>query len=703
MIIKQISLTNFRIYRGTHSVYFSPDDDKNIFIISGNNGYGKTTFLTSLLWCLYGKSIRDIDDNYRVEIQEAGGYKRFLNSCLNRLALQEKQYKFSVSITFQDVNIPNLACNELEIIRSFDYENTTGTDQINILIDGMENELTKEVGPDIFINDFILPKEIAKFFFFDSEKIVALAELKSIESRRQLSRAYAEVLGIKKYEDLKQQLSDMRLRFKKSSATEKEQDKFSLQEKQIIKTDTELSSIDIRLEEIEEESAAIQKKISEIQEHLIRLGSSISLDEMKTLKEKKDFYTEQKTALQNQFKELLDLAPFAIIGNIAKDIEQQLLVEQDIKKNANNFNILKEKATEIISAFKKIDAKRANIDAKTQQFYEQNLKNILSEQLGLKEDSVEYQNSNILHDFTQEEHLGFLSILNQLRSTYQERLKQLIKDLRLNKSNYIRVSNQLSQAETKSKDEVVSQYQQDRVELEKQQKQLHDEKETLLGKKGGLENEQASRKKVYEELKKKIRVNELYKEKDLLAEQLIAELDDFILQIKAEKKKSLENRILQSLQDLMHKQNFIEHVEVIIEGDIIDVLLYNDRKEEINRDTLSKGEQQLYATSILRGLVEESNIEFPVFIDSPLQKFDAQHASNVIQNFYPYISKQVVLFPLLNKELSEEEYNLIKHRVKSATIINNVDDDTSELLPVQVDKLFSFLEKINQSKQPQTA
>ena len=64
--------------------------------------------------------------------------------------------------------------------------------------------MTKEVGYEVFINDFVLPREIAKFFFFDAEKVVTLAEAKSVSELRSLSKAYSEVLGIKKYEDLKQ-------------------------------------------------------------------------------------------------------------------------------------------------------------------------------------------------------------------------------------------------------------------------------------------------------------------------------------------------------------------------------------------------------------------------------------------------------------------------------------------------------------------
>jgi hypothetical protein len=85
----------------------------------------------------------------------------------------------------------------------------------------------------------------------------------------------------------------------------------------------------------------------------------------------------------------------------------------------------------------------------------------------------------------------------------------------------------------------------------------------------------------------------------------------------------------------MHKEDFIGRVEVVIEGEDMDINLYNVSDSLINKDSLSKGEQQLYATSILKALVDESGIQFPVFIDSPLQKFDKSHATKIITEFYP--------------------------------------------------------------------
>ena len=107
---------------------------------------------------------------------------------------------------------------------------------------------------------------------------------------------------------------------------------------------------------------------------------------------------------------------------------------------------------------------------------------------------------------------------------------------------------------------------------------------------------------------------------------------------KKKKKMTLKKSIKDTLCLLMHNKNFVNRVEVLISNDLIDINLYDNKSKLIGKEDLSKGEQQLYATSILKALVDESNIEFPVFIDSPLQKLDPKHFRNVIIDFYLIIS-----------------------------------------------------------------
>ncbi|MEM6805902.1 MAG: AAA family ATPase, partial [Bacteroidota bacterium] len=325
MYIKEVKLHNFRIYKGEQSVLFNTTEGKNIYIISGNNGFGKTTFLISLVWCLYGKTMKDVDGIYRRQILDAGGYNKFLGTCLNRKAKAEGDPHFSVSITFGDISIPTVLCKEVKITRTFQDE--TEKESLAILIDDLENELTNEVGPEIFIQDFILPKEIAKFFFFDAEKIVSLAELKSLEEKRRLSRAYAEVLGIKKYEDLRDNMENLRIRFRKEVASKEDREKLE-------QLDAEVQSLTKKIELDEEEvnqlldDKVLKKNRSDaLQEKLIREGNSMSLAKLKELKKEKEELNEKLEQLKSRFQSFLDLAPFAIASKTVNEIEKQVKLE----------------------------------------------------------------------------------------------------------------------------------------------------------------------------------------------------------------------------------------------------------------------------------------------------------------------------------------------------------------------------------------
>ncbi len=217
------------------------------------------------------------------------------------------------------------------------------------------------------------------------------------------------------------------------------------------------------------------------------------------------------------------------------------------------------------------------------------------------------------------------------------------------------------------------------IELEQKIREIHVQK-------GAIDNELVAINQEVKELSKKVSLDDSNVKKDKVAEQLINELNTFLISLKEEKKSALERRIKTTMNNLMHKTDFIENVGVVISDDMIDINLYSKDNVLIKKETLSKGEQQLYATSLLKALVDESGIQFPVFIDSPLQKFDKSHASKIITEFYPTVSKQVILFPLLHKELSEKELNIMKPFLNSAYLIKNRDFQ-SYIQQVEIDNL----------------
>jgi len=454
MFIKKITLHNFRVYHDTCSISFEKDKKKNIHVISGHNGFGKTTFLTSLVWCLYGKHMKDVEEDFRKQIDEIGGYPKYVTSCVNKVAKSKGEKDFYVEVVLGDVNIPSVACDEV-ILKRIGYSKS-GLDKFDISIDGYENELTKEVGNDLFVQDFILPKEIAKFFFFDAEKIVQLAENKSILEKRQLSKAYSEVLGIKKYEDLKKNLSDLRIRFKKSSAQKTDKTKFDKLTKEIDKISDDILKLKIKIEKREEEKIELRKLSDDLQENLIRKGSSLSIDDINNLKIDKYSIQKDIEILKESFKEILEFAPFALSYNLLIELDTQVNNEEKIKGIQNNAKDLSSRSKKILRDFKKLDLTK--ITKKTEQL-ESLLKNVLDKHL--ETDKLKRNltaDTQIIHDFSSEDRQLLKVVLNQLKTSYAERVKNLSKELKDKRIQYGKVSKKLSNAESKESDGVIEKY-----------------------------------------------------------------------------------------------------------------------------------------------------------------------------------------------------------------------------------------------------
>ena len=686
MIIKSITLGNYRLYEGKNIINFKQDDDKPIFLISGENGFGKTTFLHSLIWCLYGRLITEVEAEVRKDIANSG-YNSFLRNNLNnnvrakldalddskKDAIKRRGYSsdneelkrittYYVAIEFEDVVIPSLPCTSLKVVRSYDM--VTEKENVDILIDGVKNELTATIGSEVFINDFILNKDIARFFFFDSEQIVALAETNTSTEKRRLCSAYNEVLGVRKYEDLKKNLENVRLRFRKKSSDVASREKLVSMlnkqeelEKQVGDKRQDLSNLESELLQLRSEDESIQLQ-------LMREGNDATSAEIARIEKLIETTKQKDEEYKRQLRQFIDYAPFAITGKLFKETRDQ--IEYDFKlREAKNDQLSRNLVVSQITSDLMLMFEHSTISSPEKSEL------ILQVQDVLEKYKHEVSDENVLLSVSEQDYEEFFSIYTNLTTTYKSEFEHLAEDYKKNKLVLERNSRRLSNIQSKEKDELIKSIRAMKNQIEQSIAQKDTEIRQMHESIGEMSQELTTISRQVSELSKKVSLDDSDAKKDAVAEKLIEELSTFLVSLKQEKKYSLERRIKTTLNTLMHKEDFIGRVEVVIDGEDMDINLYSVDGKVINKDSLSKGEQQLYATSILKALVDESGIQFPVFIDSPLQKFDKSHATKIITEFYPQISKQVVLFPLLYKELTAEEYNVMKPLVKTTYLIKN--------------------------------
>lgn len=700
MYIKEIELNNFRIYKGVNRISLTPQDGKNIVIVSGQNGFGKTTFLMSLVWCLYGKNMEQVDAMYKKEIDDKGNYTKYIADSMNRKSAEEGETEFSVTILFAGVNVQNVLC---DVVVKRSYNIVTGTsDKIEVWISGQPQELIENLsqdnqkGEEIFIRDFILPIAIAKFFFFDAEKITSLAEINQKDQRRQLSRAYSEVLGIQKYETLKENLEDKLDEYRKKSAKKEDKQKLNQLEADIKNVDIEIENCETKIKDLKEEINQKKHESDDISLKLVKAGDKMSLEELTNLREEKSILEQKKTALQDQLKGTFDFIPFALAGEILANVAEQIEGERLLSEQKYKQDDVKEKITKIRQD---IESEKQTLkfvpEVQTADFYIKQIEKLVKKYFYSDVQEID-ENLKTLHDFSANQTNEINQLISSVKNNFKYQFESLNNEYSYIKNQLDAINRKIRDAEKNAQDGHIADLRNKKEILDQKISEKEQEIGSLNQKIDDLKEALKKHRQDQTAIRKQIDDSTQYSEKEQKTKHLIKTLEVFITKFKEQKKESLQIKMLNALTRLLHKKDFVQRVDVdILTSEDIDIVLYGETNREIDKSGLSMGERQLYASALLSSLVSESEIDFPVFIDSPMQKFDNQHAENIIKHFYPNVAKQVVIYPLLHKELTENEYKLLQSNVCKTFLINNTSSDSSEFIETDPDNFFTTYNKIS--------
>lgn len=151
--IKKVYILNFRGYSGFNEYNFVDNDGNpyNIVLLSGPNGYGKTTLLDSIEWCLTGNIKRVMDDyNNRCTIKSEKT-ERSYKGLIRNVNETNKEVFVEVEMIYknEDIKIYRKFNGENEL-EAFDRELTEFNiecsdnirDEVEEIIKGMETEFT---------------------------------------------------------------------------------------------------------------------------------------------------------------------------------------------------------------------------------------------------------------------------------------------------------------------------------------------------------------------------------------------------------------------------------------------------------------------------------------------------------------------------------------------------------------------------------
>ena len=636
MYFTKVELHNFGIYRGHHTMCFpAPAGSRNITLIGGLNGRGKTTFLDAILLALYGRQAT------RYIQESARSYERLLLEHINKRPTDDE--------TFVAVSLRLDSGVTLRVRRSWRAAGKRAEESVQVEKDGEADAYLGESW-SYYIEE-ILPFGIARFFFFDNEKIAQLADDASFE---QIKNSIRSAIGVSTIDRAIAHVEEVIRRKERDLEAFAQSDSAKAYREaaaQLEDTDEKWKAAQAQVEALDAACAQAVQNQEEKQQALQACGGDLALNR-DALKQQSLETANRIHALQGEMAELLadPSTPLALCRH---------LVAQVYDTEAEN---------------RKQEAIRLADDAVTQarlhvlqRLQESGLDlHTLATVIGIVNQEMERQPPPADTGREGLSPTGMLlleRVLGSILPNLDQRISSSMQSLRSLEHTYAQLEARLAgrgvqdaaqlfaelkkcEAEVRLAQEELSQQRALAATLQRQRETLHARCLRLIREMAEAEAENDDNARVIRYAAMSIQV-----------------LQEFRLRLQRQKVQRLSETATECFRTLVEKDALVR--EIRVDPDTLDVTMLDCDGQEILKSQLSAGEQQMFAISIVWALARTSGYQAPVVIDTPMARLDSSHRANFVTHYLPAASAQVLVLST-DEELHGRYLDMIRDHVAAA-------------------------------------
>lgn len=313
MILLKLKMIDFRQYYGEAEIEFatpetSEDMPRNITLVHGENGVGKTTLMNAITWCLYGHLGDDFEGKEEL---------------VNELAFQEGKRSCRVETTFRIVDGDTDDYRDYTAIRNWDQPSGNGKIFKLFAVDLYGNH--QEVNSAKSFIQSIVPREMCRYFFFHGEGLINIQNSKA--GSEAFRHAVRSILGCTFVEQAIDDLASIRTKLSKEiaaiSSKNQKYKRLQLELEASIKSKDELSvkrdQWKAKLDKFEDEIVHIDKKLAHSNINLAReIQSSLSI-----LRRSLEINKNRRSASYEKQVALIERFGWKVFGSgLAKSAEQ---------------------------------------------------------------------------------------------------------------------------------------------------------------------------------------------------------------------------------------------------------------------------------------------------------------------------------------------------------------------------------------------
>jgi DNA sulfur modification protein DndD len=171
MKLLSMTMVNFRQFYGKQEIKFAHSDSlKNITVLHGFNGAGKTAFLNAFIWCLYGEITADFEEPDKLASERA----------IHETNVGE-HFDLSVTLRFTEQGDEYIVERLTTIKKEKEGSATPTNETLTVYRISPEGELEKEQRHNQKLIHQFLPKHLYPFFFFNGERLENLSKADAYE------------------------------------------------------------------------------------------------------------------------------------------------------------------------------------------------------------------------------------------------------------------------------------------------------------------------------------------------------------------------------------------------------------------------------------------------------------------------------------------------------------------------------------------
>ena len=656
MLFSKIILENYGVYKDRQIFDFTSSSEKPIILCGGTNGAGKTTLFNSIMLCLYGQ------DSFEKRTTKKD-YEEFLKRKIHRY-LGSKTVADFAAITIEFEYYHQGKVENYSVSRLWKNDDGKIIENFSIKKNGEKLDSIDESQWHQFIRE-LLPRGVARLFFFDGEKIVKIA--KEGNEDIEIKSSFDMLLGLDLVEQLKSDLEINLMRNMKGGAKEIQEKKDEL-DTELEQLEKNISDLMIKRERKTVELDEIQKIVDEYEANISRLGGGYATQRHE-LQNKESVLKEKTVNIEENIREIcLDALPFSMIPKQLEELVEQINQDQEITKNQFEKQSLEKNLSQV--------SKEINEDEFWNDFKaDSNLKKEISSKIEeLFQEKISSKSSDIQNPIIDLSPNDTVKILDTIKNIDTV----LLSKLENHTIEYNKITEELQKIETAlnnapNDDEIgplIAKLNSEhekigviKTEFDHLDQKIH-EQTSLIGLK-----KSALRQIVDEKYKQKASETNLQVTRDV---QNV--LDLYSSKLREKKLQLLEQYLIEAIQVLIHKEDFVE--KVAIDKKTFAMTLYRKNNQEMLKDELSEGEKQMFATAVLWALAKTSGRPLPFMIDTPLARLDVEHRGKLIETFFPSASHQVVIFST-DAEIDEKYYAQLKPFISKSYLMKYDSDSGS--------------------------